>query len=412
MVEHKHYIYGGSGPVAIYTLKGDGTSNTRYLHKDHLGSVDTVTSETGAILERYSYDAFGKRRLPNGTDGAVMPVTTHHGYTGHEHLDGLGLIHMNGRVYDPALGRFTQADSIVQYPESTQGFNRYSYTDNNPLSRLDLSGNNWWSDTVRGVVKVVVAVVIAVFSEGDPIAAPFVAALLQSGQNDLNGHNGPTEYTPVPVTVGTFDVTTNTPGYDWTYTGPGIGIFGGANNSSGGNYIGYNGVGGSGSVGTSYSRGSANGARLKLSGGTSYYEDYPGLPGLGDGGSCFFNDGCSDAIEPVYLFESLIPVGAGVNAARTFGRGLTVDAARGVTNTEIRFGTVENQVSHAFRHVEKAGLDREVVRDSIRGDLLKNMDRLPDGLYEGSVNINGVRLDYNAYRLPDGTINVGRITTP
>ena len=141
VVEHKHYIYGSSGPVAIYTLKGDGSSTTRYLHKDHLGSVVTVTSETGAVLERYSYDAFGKRRLPNGTDGAVMPATTHHGYTGHEHLDDIDLIHMNGRVYDPALGRFAQADSIVQDPANSQSLNRYSYVVNNPFAYTDPTGH-------------------------------------------------------------------------------------------------------------------------------------------------------------------------------------------------------------------------------------------------------------------------------
>ena len=58
------------------------------------------------------------------------------GFTGHEHLDAVGLIHMNGRVYDPTLGRFLSADPFGRYPETTQGLNRYSYTDNNPLSYL------------------------------------------------------------------------------------------------------------------------------------------------------------------------------------------------------------------------------------------------------------------------------------
>ncbi|MFN9731347.1 MAG: RHS repeat domain-containing protein, partial [Pseudomonadota bacterium] len=52
--------------------------------------------------------------------------TTTRGYTGHEQLDGVGLIHMNARLYDPEIGRFIQADSMVE-PEATQGLNRYSY---------------------------------------------------------------------------------------------------------------------------------------------------------------------------------------------------------------------------------------------------------------------------------------------
>ncbi|MDH3909681.1 MAG: hypothetical protein OEU09_00195 [Rhodospirillales bacterium] len=72
--------------------------------------------------------------------GLIVPLETWRGFTGHEHLDKLGLIHMNGRVYDPVLGRFLSADPTVQFPKTTQGFNRYSYVLNNPLSFTDPSG--------------------------------------------------------------------------------------------------------------------------------------------------------------------------------------------------------------------------------------------------------------------------------
>nr|WP_255454025.1 RHS repeat-associated core domain-containing protein [Thioalkalivibrio sp. XN279] len=62
------------------------------------------------------------------------------GFTGHEHLDQVGLIHMGGRVYDPEIGRFLSPDPFVQFPASTQGFNRYAYVGNNPLSYTDPSG--------------------------------------------------------------------------------------------------------------------------------------------------------------------------------------------------------------------------------------------------------------------------------
>ena len=47
---------------------------------------------------------------------------------------------MNGRIYDPTLGRFLQADPHIQAPENSQSFNRYSYVLNNPLSYTDPSG--------------------------------------------------------------------------------------------------------------------------------------------------------------------------------------------------------------------------------------------------------------------------------
>jgi RHS repeat-associated protein len=62
------------------------------------------------------------------------------GYTGHEHLDHVGFIHMNGRIYAAELGRFASPDPFVQFPEDSQGLNRYAYVANNPLSATDPSG--------------------------------------------------------------------------------------------------------------------------------------------------------------------------------------------------------------------------------------------------------------------------------
>ncbi|MBN1007895.1 RHS repeat-associated core domain-containing protein, partial [Amphritea pacifica] len=117
---------------------------TRYLHKDNLGSVDTITDAVGNIVDRMSFDPFGGRRQNNWREATagvnLIPVLTNRGFTGHEHLDDVGLIHMNGRVYDAALGRFLSADPNVQAPYATQNLNRYSYAMNNPLKYTDPSG--------------------------------------------------------------------------------------------------------------------------------------------------------------------------------------------------------------------------------------------------------------------------------
>ncbi|MDR2002373.1 MAG: glycohydrolase toxin TNT-related protein, partial [Prevotella sp.] len=64
----------------------------------------------------------------------------HRGYTGHEHLAEFGLINMNGRMYDPVLGRFLSPDPYVQSPLFSQNFNRYAYCWNNPLRFNDPDG--------------------------------------------------------------------------------------------------------------------------------------------------------------------------------------------------------------------------------------------------------------------------------
>jgi len=62
------------------------------------------------------------------------------GYTGHEHLDAFSLINMNGRVYDPWLGRFISPDPFLQAPTNSQNYNRYSYALNNPFKYTDPTG--------------------------------------------------------------------------------------------------------------------------------------------------------------------------------------------------------------------------------------------------------------------------------
>ena len=109
-------------------------------------------SESGVIRQRLSFDAHGSRRVADPPGNTALwnlldpfsaananTNSTTRGYTGHEQLDGVGLIHMNARLYDPEIGRFIQADSMVE-PEATQGLNRYSYVLNNPLTFTDPTG--------------------------------------------------------------------------------------------------------------------------------------------------------------------------------------------------------------------------------------------------------------------------------
>ncbi len=138
------YLAVGNAKVGMRVLQtASETLNTRYFHTDHLGSISVITDENGNVLERLSYDAWGKRRFPNGTDdpsGSITSQTTR-GFTGEEELSVSGLVHLNGRVYDPLLARFTSADTVTQFPYSTQGWNRYSYVNNDPLAFTDPSGH-------------------------------------------------------------------------------------------------------------------------------------------------------------------------------------------------------------------------------------------------------------------------------
>ena len=115
-----------------------------YVHRDHLGSVESVTDASGNELVVLGYDPYGERRKNDWTArltrAEIETLLGAHGervsrgFTKHEHLDRTGLIHMNGRVYDPRLGRFLSPDPIVGDPTSSTSWNLYSYVRNNPFS--------------------------------------------------------------------------------------------------------------------------------------------------------------------------------------------------------------------------------------------------------------------------------------
>lgn len=141
-VEHRHFITAYGSVVALVKQTSAGSA-VSYLHRDNLGSTTTVTDTLGNSVERLAYEPFGKRRFPSGVDDSGNTIdaqTTDRGFTNHEHLDELGLIHMNGRIYDPLLMRFTTADPTMPDALDMQNYNRYAYVRNNPLRLLDPSG--------------------------------------------------------------------------------------------------------------------------------------------------------------------------------------------------------------------------------------------------------------------------------
>ena len=146
-VQYRHNILAPGGVVAVHTLDQNGNATTSYLHSDHLGSTDSITNDQGTVAQQMSFDAFGIRRDPANwaydlNQGQITQLKsyTDFGYTGQEDLDSVGLVHMNGRAYDPTTGRFISADPVVQNPVYTQAFNRYTYVYNNPLNATDPSG--------------------------------------------------------------------------------------------------------------------------------------------------------------------------------------------------------------------------------------------------------------------------------
>jgi RHS repeat-associated protein len=211
---NRHYLSAGGAAFAVLvtrgampTLDAAQTAPTalasvaavklEYWHKDHLGSLIASTDHTGAVTERYAYDPFGKRRFTNATYDAFGALVidwttdtnkgTDRGFTGHEHLDELGLIHMNGRIFDPTTARFTQADPLIQDPGNLQNFDRYQYCFNSPLGCTDPSGLSAWTSFRDGFIRGAAA---AADYFGCAGACSSAVAYYQASRNGGGDHSG------------------------------------------------------------------------------------------------------------------------------------------------------------------------------------------------------------------------------
>ena len=104
----------------------------------------TATS-TGAKYAEQRYYPWGGTRWP---DNPLTPTARR--YTGQIEDAAIGLYFYNARYYDPALGRFLQADTIVPDPANPQSLNRYAYVLNNPLRYTDPTGHAYCPPEANG----------------------------------------------------------------------------------------------------------------------------------------------------------------------------------------------------------------------------------------------------------------------
>nr|HBI9692659.1 type IV secretion protein Rhs [Elizabethkingia anophelis]HBI9696679.1 type IV secretion protein Rhs [Elizabethkingia anophelis]HBI9700802.1 type IV secretion protein Rhs [Elizabethkingia anophelis] len=166
--EEKHTLYIGGTPYEsnIVYLKDFTQSNGSYkfLHKDYLGSILAISDEEGNLVQEVHFDAWG--RLATGGTNLLD-----RGYTSHEHFEDIGIIHMNGRLYDPLLRRFLNADENIQDPYNTQVYNKYAYVINNPLIYNDPSGE------IFGIDDLIISAIIigAMISAGTYAIQAFLA---------------------------------------------------------------------------------------------------------------------------------------------------------------------------------------------------------------------------------------------
>jgi RHS repeat-associated protein len=118
----REFVHGGYVDEPL--LMQEGTS-ARYLHANHLYSIAAVTDASGAVLERYRYDAYGERTVlaPDGvTPRTTSAVGVGRGFTGRDHDAETGLVQFRARMYDASLGRFLGRDPLRYH----DGYSQYA----------------------------------------------------------------------------------------------------------------------------------------------------------------------------------------------------------------------------------------------------------------------------------------------
>ncbi len=114
-----------------------------FYHGDHLGSTTLLTNLAGTLLARTVFKPFGEAI-------ELIGKVAEFGFTGQRFEKAIGIYDYNARWYDPKLGRFLSADSLVEAPYNPQTLNRYTYVRNNPLNRIDPTGNASWDGFWNG----------------------------------------------------------------------------------------------------------------------------------------------------------------------------------------------------------------------------------------------------------------------
>ena len=125
----KYYMAGSQ----LVALRVDGALS--FLLGDHLGSTALSTDSSGAVLSELQYMAWGETRFSSGEPPTDVR------YTGQREQAEIALYYYRARWYDPALGRFAQADTIVPVAGDSQALDRYGYVVNNPVRFADPSGH-------------------------------------------------------------------------------------------------------------------------------------------------------------------------------------------------------------------------------------------------------------------------------
>ncbi|MEM1268510.1 MAG: RHS repeat-associated core domain-containing protein [Bacteroidota bacterium] len=317
-----------------------------YFVKDHLGSPRAVVDETGQVVEYRDHYPFGLE-MPGRT--YVSGVESRKNFTGHERDTETGLVYAGARYLDPVIGLWLAMDPMEEYPSP------FTYVGNNPVSLVDPTG--MMSSQPR-----------------------YLSTVYVDENNKVIYDDGIDNGLVVHTTSEVVDEHTVGGMVNWT--------------------------------------------RVKMDKrSTTEVTDHALL-------SRWMNSVAQQLVDQGYIvkqdrttgeFHISEPMGVAEMTALTLGpfaisrlfSGFGALASRMRIGHTVQFGRVPEQTYHAFRHVDKAGLDRTAVKKVILDVLARDKNGANLVVGKGkmfSAKVGNTPIEFRAFLLPNGIINVGRIT--
>ena len=194
------YYYDAQGIIAF---KYDGA--VYYFKKNLMGDIDRIYDANKNLVAEYKYDAWGNHRVYTGTGIDITDNSSYNNsvaklnpfrYRGYYYDTETGLYYLNSRYYDPAIGRFINADDISYIqPTEINGLNLFAYCGNNPVMYSDNEGNmpNWLKWLIGGIAFVGAAA-LTVLSGGSltPVFVGMGISIISEGliQGAITATNG------------------------------------------------------------------------------------------------------------------------------------------------------------------------------------------------------------------------------